>query len=115
MTLLRTYLALGLALILVMTAQTMAVARGAPAAVGQMELCSGSSAIVVLVDANGVPVEPAHLCPDCALSFFDSLDVPAAELIVPTSASMLRWDRTTVGQDPLSLLDTSARSPPVLG
>ncbi len=62
---LRTIISLLLALMLALTSQAMAVARGAAAATGQMELCSGTDAITVYVDAEGAPTASPHICPDC--------------------------------------------------
>ena len=55
-----------LALVLAFTSQSMAVARGAAAAAGQMVLCTGTGPIAVYVDANGKPTSAPHICPDAA-------------------------------------------------
>lgn len=57
-----------LALMLALTSQSMAVARGASAAVGQMVLCTGSGPLAIYVDAQGQPTEAPHICPDSALN-----------------------------------------------
>ena len=62
-----------LALLLVLTAQAMAVARGMPGVAGAMVLCTGSGPVAVLTDAEGQPVGPAHICPDCTLSLIVAL------------------------------------------
>ncbi len=67
----RSYLALALALVLALTGHSMAVARGMPNAVGKIVLCTGTGPIAVLVDEGGQPVGQPHICPDCALSLFD--------------------------------------------
>lgn len=59
-----------LALMLALTGQSAAVARGMPDAAGQIVLCTGAGPVSVLVDENGQPVGPGHICPDCALSLF---------------------------------------------
>ena len=69
--LLRPFFGLFLALVLTITAQTMAVARGVDAPAGEMVLCTGSGPVVVQFDAEGNPVGPMHYCPDCALALFD--------------------------------------------
>jgi len=65
-----------LAILIALTSVTMAVARGQMRdATGTMVLCTGAGAVTVQVDANGEPVGPAHICPDCAIGAFDTLDV----------------------------------------
>lgn len=71
-----------LALVLSLTGQTMAVARGAAPAVGVMVLCTGAGPRAVLVDESGAPTGPRHLCPDCALSLLVAApDSPATPLV----------------------------------
>ena len=57
-----------LALVLALTSQNMAVAKGANAAVDHVVICSGAGVSVIFVDANGDPTEAPHLCPDCLIS-----------------------------------------------
>jgi hypothetical protein len=57
-----------LALMLVLTSQAMAVARGTSGPAGQMVLCTGTGPTLIYVDQNGVPTGPAVYCPDCALA-----------------------------------------------
>jgi hypothetical protein len=66
----RPYLGLLLALMLALTGQSMAVARGSARVAGEVVLCTGQGAVAVQVDENGQPTGPAHICPDCALSLF---------------------------------------------
>ena len=63
---LRSYLAALLALVMVLTSQTMAVARGMELPSGEMVLCIGDGSVTVYVDADGQPVDAPHYCPDCA-------------------------------------------------
>lgn len=58
-----------LALTLLFTAETMALARGAPAPVGEIILCTSHGVMSVPIDAEGNPTEAPHICPDC-LTFF---------------------------------------------
>lgn len=55
-------------LLLVLTAQSAAVARTMPDATGKMVLCTGSGPVMVYMDAEGNPTGAPHICPDCALS-----------------------------------------------
>ena len=65
---LRSLSALVLALMLALTGQSMAVARGASAAMGQMVLCTGAGPVAIYVDAQGKPTSAPHICPDSALN-----------------------------------------------
>lgn len=57
------------ALLLIVTSQSMAVARGTMRdASGAMVLCTGTGPITVLYDESGEPIGPSHICPDCAMS-----------------------------------------------
>lgn len=62
------YIGVVLVLMVALTGQAMAIARGAPGSTGQVELCTGSGPVMVYVDENGTPVGPPHLCPEFALS-----------------------------------------------
>lgn len=107
-------LSLLLAGVIVLTAQSAAVARTMPDASGQMVLCSGTGPMLVSVDENGVPMEPPQLCPDCALALFTALD--AGEV---TIASLGMWRRYTANAVHVSartcrMGQPNARAPPVL-
>ena len=75
--------ALALALLLVLTAQSMAVARGMPGAAGSIVLCTGSGPVTILTDAEGQPIGPAHVCPDCTLSLIVTVAHAAPEASCP--------------------------------
>jgi len=68
----RSLLALALALVLVLTGQGMAVARGMSGPDGTMVICTGAGPVTVYVDADGTPMAPPHICPDCALSLIQT-------------------------------------------
>lgn len=63
----RPFLAVAFGLVLALTGHSMAVARGASAATGQMILCIGTQSITVYVDAEGQPTAAPHICPDCVV------------------------------------------------
>jgi len=69
-----------LAVVLVLTGQSMVVARGAAAATGQVEICIGADIVKVYVDRDGQPTQAPHICPDCVLSF---ADVVAPVVVLP--------------------------------
>ncbi|MEM7521050.1 MAG: hypothetical protein AAF307_08425 [Pseudomonadota bacterium] len=57
-----------LAMVLVLTSQAMAIARGGADATDQRFLCIGGQVALVYVDQEGVPVEAPHFCPECTLT-----------------------------------------------
>jgi len=82
----RSFTSVLLALVLALTSQSMAVARGASAATGHMVLCTGSGVVAIYLDANGTPTSAPHICPDSALNIsfagsIDLLDAPARLMV----------------------------------
>ena len=72
-------LTITLALLIAVTSQQMAVARGMMMdAAGQVVLCTGQGVQTVTLDHQGDPMETVHICPDCAMTFAASLDAPIA-------------------------------------
>lgn len=69
---------MSLCLLLALTGQSLAVARGAAQPVGEIVLCTGTGPVSVAVDAEGQPVATPHLCPDCLPGFAAVLDAPPA-------------------------------------
>ena len=82
----RTYLAIALALLLSVTGQTMAVARGAAASAGEMVLCTGTGPVTVYVDENGKPTGPPYVCPDCVMHLVVA--------VLPSDPAPVRLPRT---------------------
>lgn len=110
---LRSYLGIALALMMAFTGQSMAVARGTPSASGQIVLCTGTGPISVLVDENGQPVGKPHICPDCALSFFDVLaEQPALSLRPEGRVVVLRPEMGSPADTGLKI-PAVARGPPL--
>lgn len=72
----RRFTALLLALVLAVTSQSMAVARGASAATGQVVLCTGAGPVAVYTDAQGQPTSAPHICPDAAMNVLLGLNLP---------------------------------------
>jgi hypothetical protein len=103
-----------LALMLVLTGQSMAIARGTPGPSGELVLCTGSGPITILVDENGQPVGQAHICPDCAFAFFaahwDAPDLPPR----PAARHVPLRPGTQAQPDTASAPVAQARGPPVL-
>lgn len=114
MALIRSYLAVMLAFVLVLTTQTMGNARHASMPVGEMVLCIGSQAITVYYDDDGQPVDPPHYCPDCSASIVALVQPGFAPNLRPWGKGMaLRVER---GKDVTvtRIIPASARAPPVL-
>jgi hypothetical protein len=75
-----------LIVLMLMTSGAMASARSVNNdATGTMVLCTGVGTVKVLIGADGAPVRPSHLCPECAM--FAPVASPerlAARVFVPT-------------------------------
>lgn len=107
-------LGLSLALLIAVTSQQMAMARGMTKdAAGQVILCTGQGPTVVTLNAQGNPIGPVHICPDCALTFADCL----ADISVGTAPLV---HIQTLPQTPVRTLQIApipttayARGPPV--
>ncbi len=101
-------------LLLVLTAQQMAMARGQTTDVtGQVILCTGNGIVTVTLDAQGKPAGPAHICPDCALSFV--LAVANPDLPVHTDLARrltFPFAQVSLPADPV-VPGPAARDPPV--
>ncbi len=113
MTSIRSFFTVTLALLVALTSQQLAVARGQPHAAGQVEICSGDGVIVVAIDKDGNPVGPAHICPDVALAFMAALDLPPPGATQPVH--MQRVGYAIDSHDAVSLvhITTLARGPPL--
>lgn len=108
----RPLVAIALAMLLVLTAQSMAVARGMPGAAGSIVLCTGAGPVTILTDAEGQPVAPAHVCPDCTLSLIVTVAQTAPEASRPMgrAEALVLPPAITVLQR--SVHPFSARDPP---
>ncbi len=110
----RPLVALCLSLMLVLTSGAMAVARGQATASGSVVLCTGSGPVAVQVDAEGQPVGPVHICPDCALSLLDAEitgpDSPSVDLTVTSLDRPAHKAETAQAHTP----DAQARAPPAV-
>jgi hypothetical protein len=110
---LRALAALALALILALTSGTLAMARGQTMAAGEIVICSGGAAVTLAVDAEGKPTGPAHICPDCALTFLVAAAAPPAT--IPTlveTVSALALPGIARPTPAAHVLAPTARGPP---
>lgn len=111
----RTIKAVLVALLLIVTSQSMAVARGTMRdATGAVVICTGTGPITVLTDADGQPVGPAHICPDCALSLIAG--TVAAFDLQPPAQKMHRFDPPRVSWSVHDMVppQACARGPPLV-
>ncbi len=110
---LRRYIAVVLALVLVLTGHSMAIARGMPVASGYAEYCIGESAVMVPVDAEGNPTGPAHLCPEVSFSLLNwvASDQPKTGVVLGRSEALRI--RHLDAEDVILWIAESARAPPL--
>lgn len=111
--LLRRYVAAVMALVLVLTGHSMAIARGMTGPEGFAEYCIGESAVMVPVDAEGNPTGPAHFCPEVSFSLLNWVvldQTDAAEVLGRSEA--LHLPQVAV-EDVIRLIAESARAPPL--
>ena len=114
MTLLRPLAALWLSLVLALTGGTMAAARGQAMAAGSIVICTGTGPVHVAVDRDGRPIGPVHICPDCALSLFDTAAAGPGPAPVPDRATLVADHVEPSAPVHAARLRTArARAPPV--
>lgn len=109
----RSFIAVLLAFVLGLTSQSMAVARGASAATGQMVLCTGTGPVAIYLDADGQPTSAPHICPDAALNVL----VDGAITLLDPPAQLIVFGAVTLQadvQEPIQpKLRPDTRAPPV--
>lgn len=105
------FIALALALTLVLTGQALAVARGGGPA-GAMDICTGRGMVTVALGADGQPMETVQLCPDCICHAVAAVLPPEESWQRPVSAG--RSDRHAGPVTGTGWLapDPQARDPP---
>ncbi len=104
--------ALLLSLILAVTAQGMAFARGQAPAEGQMILCTGQGMVMVFTDADGRPTSPPQLCADGAQALLAlNLVMPLVAFAPSGVSELVSWSGHQQGT-PAHLPRRSARDPP---
>jgi hypothetical protein len=108
---LRALFPIALALVLALTSVSMAVARGQVAAGERIVICTGAGLVTIEIDAEGNPVGPVHICPDCALGLIAAAATPSVVVARPAPRAA---DPLPVSA-PAALFVQSARSPPVRG
>ncbi|SMX29403.1 hypothetical protein TRP8649_03537 [Pelagimonas phthalicica] len=112
---LRSLTACVMALMLALTSQTLAVAQGQAAAVGELEICHGFGVVSIPVDAEGNPTGPPIVCPDFAAALaLEGQDGPSLAALNPVwnTADFVPGTYRNSGRAPRL---ASARDPPVWG
>ena len=102
-----------LALLVALTAQNMAVARGQPQAAGQIELCADGRIVTVAVDRQGNPIGPPRICPDVALALMAALAVPEPGAIPVVHIQRLAQDLESTDEISHVHIPARARDPPL--
>ncbi|MEP2030756.1 MAG: hypothetical protein ABJI96_18840 [Paracoccaceae bacterium] len=111
---LRSHLAFFLVVVMVLTAHSMAVARGSAMSMGQIVLCTGTGPVLVNVDEDGQPVSPPHICPECALTEFSVVEEPGYSIDRPLETSKVQWNVLAIISANAQRRSTSARDPPLV-
>jgi len=105
---------LTLALTIALTSVTMALARGQTRdAAGIMIICSGAGVVSVSVDADGDPVGPVHICPDCALGALAWVDIGSTLSLPDRAEFRLSFVSEHVSVPGLGWSAPRARGPPL--
>ncbi|WP_298837480.1 hypothetical protein [uncultured Roseobacter sp.] len=111
----RPFAAIVLGLMLVLTGQSMAVARGAAAATGEMVICTGAGTVTVYTDAGGNPTSAPHICPECIAAVLLAIVPVAPSAVRPARTTERPWPITaSVSHTALRPTTTRSRAPPVL-
>lgn len=110
----RIFLNLVLSLSLVLTGQSMAMARGMSPAADQIVICTGSGPMVMTVDAEGNPTAPSHLCPDCALNLLQGVLTQGMSFVGFTGWHKIQAHDTAIVLVRLGLVKPRVRDPPLV-
>lgn len=111
--LLRPLSGLCLAVLLIVTAQSVAVARGMPGPAGHMVLCTGSGPVMIFVDANGTPTDPPQYCPEGALALLGAVALTAMADARPQGMSRARGLPVAPAEHIRHTHVATARGPPL--
>ncbi|GAA3864603.1 hypothetical protein [Celeribacter arenosi] len=89
-------LALLMSLVMLASSAGTGMARGQMRdAAGAIVLCTGSGYVTVAVDADGQPVGPHHICPDCVMHA--GVDAPSPFVLTPPTRVALALDPVQQG------------------
>lgn len=103
-----------LILVMTLTSQAAALARGQTQIAGQIVLCTGQEVVMVSVDHQGQPIERMHYCPDMALSLLHAVAVDAGHPARLAIARDVAFEfPTQIGRD-RPVPQKLARGPPMV-
>lgn len=102
-----------MALILSVTSVTAAVARAEQGALTRLVICSMGAERVVMVDADGEPVEGHAHCPDCLAALSPAPSGPAIGPAAPVVVTVIRTRDHAFDLPAKRALTVQARGPPV--
>lgn len=106
------FLSVLLALVIAVAAVHVGAIRGQAKAAGSIVLCTGTGPVSVAVDADGQPVGPVHVCPDCAMSLLAAADAPAVAVERVAMTRRVSFQGTHVAGASRGLVGPRARGPP---
>ena len=102
-----------LVLALLMTSGQVVASRLMSSPAGSLVLCTGQGPVTVLVDENGAPVGPVHVCPDCLAASL-AVVLPAVPLLSgPCVARRIGWGFERPVRAGSQMPVARARGPPV--
>ncbi|HMQ39832.1 MAG TPA: hypothetical protein PKC09_01045 [Paracoccus sp. (in: a-proteobacteria)] len=78
-----------LIVVLLLTSQGLAAARGQSRVAGEMVFCAGGELVTLLVDDRGEPVEHVMVCPDMALNLMSAIAVVTPQPVLTESLLFL--------------------------
>lgn len=110
---LRSLFGIVLAVVLAVTSQSAAFARGQAGPAGTMVICRGLTVSTVLVDAHGQPMQVQHLCPDAALALFVESGEAPPPIVRDVVWQSVLWYAPPQLNGSLVSISACARGPPV--
>ncbi|WBU63243.1 hypothetical protein [Paracoccus aerodenitrificans] len=103
---------LTLIVLLMLTSQSLAAARGQTRIAGQHVLCSGGALTTIYVDYQGKPVQRLLICPDMALALMAGVASPPVIIQREIRSFLLSYTFLHPDEAESHLPSAQARSPP---
>lgn len=104
-----------LIVVMLLTSQGLAAARGQARVAGEMVLCAGDKLVTVLVDEQGQPVERLVICPDMALNMMSAVAGATPQPALSETIMFLPFDESQIRCAGRDAPMTQARDPPNRG
>ncbi|BBU57785.1 hypothetical protein KU6B_40500 [Mameliella alba] len=109
---LRPFIGVLLAMVLALTGLSAAYARGQADPAGSIVICRGLTVVTVLVDDEGQPVEPPHICPDAATVLFVETGAIALSIALALTWRTVDWEQPETILAEQAKAQARARGPP---